>query len=250
MYSMKMAHLAHEKTEGKVYEFYIDIRAFGKGYEEFYKRLLNEDTVFIRGKAAEVTDVAQTPAEKGKLIVVAEDTLLGIVRRTPVDMVVLSVGLEPRKDAADLARIFSISRSKDGFFLERHPKLAPVSTASDGIFIAGSCQSPKDIPDSVAQGAAAAANALSLIDRKEVTLEPTVAVIDEESCSGCKICIGLCPYNAITFDETKKVSRVNDALCKGCGVCVAACPSGAIEQRNFTDDQLLAEVESVCASGK
>jgi len=250
MYSMKMAHLAHEKTEGKVYEFYIDIRAFGKGYEEFYKRLLNEDTVFIRGKAAEVTDFAQTPAEKGKLIVVAEDTLLGIVRRTPVDMVVLSVGLEPRKDAADLARIFSISRSKDGFFLERHPKLAPVSTASDGIFIAGSCQSPKDIPDSVAQGAAAAANALSLIDRKEVTLEPTVAVIDEESCSGCKICIGLCPYNAITFDETKKVSRVNDALCKGCGVCVAACPSGAIEQRNFTDDQLLAEVESVCAAGK
>jgi heterodisulfide reductase subunit A len=250
MYSMKMAHLAHEKTEGKVYEFYIDIRAFGKGYEEFYKRLLNEDTVFIRGKAAEVTDVAQTPAEKGKLIVVAEDTLLGIVRRTPVDMVVLSVGLEPRKDAADLARIFSISRSKDGFFLERHPKLAPVSTASDGIFIAGSCQSPKDIPDSVAQGAAAAANALSLIDRKEVTLEPTVAVIDEESCSGCKICIGLCPYNAITFDETKKVSKVNDALCKGCGVCVAACPSGAIEQRNFTDDQLLAEVESVCAAGK
>ncbi len=250
MYSMKMAHLAHEKTEGKVYEFYIDIRAFGKGYEEFYKRLLNEDTVFIRGKAAEVTDVAQTPAEKGKLIVVAEDTLLGIVRRTPVDMVVLSVGLEPRKDAADLARIFSISRSRDGFFLERHPKLAPVSTASDGIFIAGSCQSPKDIPDSVAQGAAAAANALSLIDRKEVTLEPTVAVIDEESCSGCKICIGLCPYNAITFDETKKVSRVNDALCKGCGVCVAACPSGAIEQRNFTDDQLLAEVESVCAAGK
>jgi heterodisulfide reductase subunit A len=250
MYSMKIAHLAHEKTEGKIYEYYIDIRAFGKGYEEFYKRLLNEDTVFIRGKAAEVTEVAQTPAEKGKLIVVAEDTLLGIVRRTPVDMVVLSVGLEPRKDAADLARTFSISRSQDGFFLERHPKLAPVSTASDGIFIAGSCQGPKDIPDSVAQGAAAAANALSLIDRKEVTLEPTVAVIDEESCSGCKICIGLCAYNAITFDETKKVSKVNDALCKGCGVCVAGCPSGAIDQRNFTDDQLLAEVESVCASGK
>jgi heterodisulfide reductase subunit A len=102
----------------------------------------------------------------------------------------------------------------------------------------------------VAQGAAAAANVLSLVDRKEVTLEPTVAVIDEESCSGCKICLGLCAYSAITFDETKKVSKVNDALCKGCGVCVAGCPSGAIEQRNFTDEQLLAEVESVCASGK
>jgi heterodisulfide reductase subunit A len=247
MYSMKMAHLVHEKTGAKVYEFYIDIRAFGKGYEEFYKRLLNEDTIFIRGKAAEVTDFAQTLAEKGKLIVVAEDTLLGITRRIPVDMVVLSVGFEPRKDAADLARIFSISRSQDGFFLERHPKLAPVSTASDGIFIAGSCQGPKDIPDSVAQGAAAAANALSLIDRKEVALEPTVAIIHEESCSGCRICIGLCPFNAILFDDVKKVSSVNDALCKGCGVCVAACPSGAIEQRNFTDNQLLAEVEAVCA---
>ncbi len=102
----------------------------------------------------------------------------------------------------------------------------------------------------MAQGAAAAANALSLIDRKEVSLEPTVAVIDEEACSGCKICLGLCAYNAITFDETKKVSKVNDALCKGCGVCVAGCPSGVIEQRNFTDDQLLAEVESISASKK
>jgi len=248
MYSMKMAHLVHEKTGGKVYEFYIDIRAFGKGYEEFYKRLLEEDTLFIRGKPAEVTDVAQTPEEKGKLIVISEDTLFGVVRRVPVDMVVLSVALEPRIDAADLARIFSISRSRDGFFLERHPKLAPVSTASDGIFIAGSCQGPKDIPDSVAQGGAAAANVLSLIDRKQVTLEPVVAFIDEDSCSGCKICVGLCPYNAISFDKTKKVSIVNDMLCKCCGICVAACPSSAITQRNFTDDQLLAEVESVCVS--
>jgi heterodisulfide reductase subunit A len=247
MYSLKIAHLAHEKTGARTYEFYIDLRAFGKGYEEFYKRLLQEETIFIRGKAAEVTDFPQTPAERGKLVVVAEDTLLGIVRRIPVDMVVLSVGLEPRRDVADVARIFSISRSQDGFFLERHPKLAPVSTASDGIFIAGACQGPKDIPDSVAQGAAAAANALSLVDRKEVTLEPTVAVIDEKSCSGCKICTGLCQYNAIEFNETKKVSSVNDALCKGCGVCVAACPSGAIKQRNFTDDQLIAEVEAVCA---
>ena len=247
MYSLKIAHLVHEKTGAKVYNCYIDIRAFGKGYEEFYKRILEEETIFIRGKAAEVTDFAQSPAEKGKLVVAVEDTLLGIPRRIPVDMVVLSVGFEPRKDTTELGRIFSISRSKDGFFLERHPKLAPVSTASDGIFIAGACQGPKDIPDSVAQGAAAAANALSLIDRKEVTLEPTIAFIDEKQCSGCKICIGLCPYNAISFDETKKVSVVNDALCKGCGVCVAACPSSAIKQRNFTDDQILAEVEAICA---
>lgn len=247
MYSLKTAHLVHEKTEAKVYEFYIDMRAFGKGYEEFYKRLLEEDVTFIRGRVAEVTDVAQEQSEKGKLVVVAEDTLLGIVRRIPVDMVVLSLGLEPRKDAVQVAHTFSISRSKDGFFLEKHPKLAPVSTAADGVYIAGSCQGPKDIPDSVAQGAAAAANALSLIDRKEVELEPTVALIDEESCSGCKICVGLCPYNAITFDNTKNVAEITVALCKGCGVCVASCPSGAIEQQNFTNRQLLAEVEAICA---
>ena len=247
MYSLKTAHLVHEKTEAKVYEFYIDMRAFGKGYEEFYKQLLHEDVTFIRGRVAEVTDVPQNLSEKGKLIVVAEDTLLGIVRRVPVDLVVLSVGLEPRRDVVQVAHTFRISRSKDGFFLEKHPKLAPVSTAGDGIFIAGSCQGPKDIPDSVAQGAAAAANVLSLVDRREVELEPTIALIHKESCSGCKICIGLCPYNAISFDEAGKRAVIATALCKGCGVCVAACPSGAIEQQNFTGRQLLAEVEAICA---
>jgi heterodisulfide reductase subunit A len=247
MYSLKTAHLVKEKTDAKVYEFYIDMRAFGKGYEEFYKRLMREDVTFSRGRVAEITNVPQNSSENGKLIVVAEDTLLSIVKRIPVDMVILSVGLEPRKDAQQLAHIFRISRSKDGFFLEKHPKLAPVSTAGDGIFIAGSCQGPKDIPDSVAQGAAAAANVLSLIDRKEVELEPTIALIDEDSCSGCKICIGLCPYNAISFDESSNQAVVTAALCKGCGVCVAACPSGAIEQQNFTNRQLIAEVEAICA---
>ena len=247
MYSLKTAHLVHEKTDAKVYEFYIDMRAFGKGYEEFYKRLLEEDVTFVRGRVAEVSEVAQNPSEKGKLVIVAEDTLLGMVRRIPVDMVILSVGLEPRRDVVEVAHTFSISRSRDGFFLEKHPKLAPVSTAADGIFVAGACQGPKDIPDSVAQGGAAAANVLSLIDRKEVELEPSVAIIDENACSGCKICPGLCPYHAITFDEGKSVAVLTAALCKGCGVCVAACPSGAIEQQNFTNRQLLAEVEAVSA---
>jgi len=246
MYSLKTAHLVREKTAGKVYEFYIDMRAFGKGYEEFYKRLLEEDVTFIRGRVAEVTNVSEATSEKGKLVVVAEDTLLGIVRRIPVDMVILSVGLEPRRDVLDVAHTFSISRSKDGFFLEKHPKLAPVSTAVDGVFVAGACQGPKDIPDSVAQGAAAAANVLSLIDRKAVELEPAIAVINEASCSGCKICVELCPYHAITYDGERKLAAVNEALCKGCGVCVAACPSSAIEQQNFTNRQLVAEIEAIC----
>ncbi|MEM3737055.1 MAG: CoB--CoM heterodisulfide reductase iron-sulfur subunit A family protein [Candidatus Bathyarchaeia archaeon] len=248
MQSMKFAHLVREKLpNAKVYEFYIDLRAFGKGYEEFYKRVLNEDVIFIRGKGAEVTNFAETPEEEGKLIVRCEDTLLGSVLRVPVDMVVLSVALEPRRDSNKVAKTFLLSRSKDGFFLERHPKLAPVSTTNDGIYIAGVCQGPKDIPDSVAQGGAAAAEVLSLIDRGKVTTEPEIAVIDEKRCSACFVCIRACPFNAIKFDEDKNVAVVQEALCKACGVCVAACPSGAIKQQGFTDGQIYAEMEGILA---
>lgn len=243
MYSLKFSHLVHEKTNAKIYEFYIDMRAFGKGYEEFYKRIMNEGTVFIRGKGAEVTNVAERAEERGKLIVKAEDTLLGAVRRVPVDMVILSAGLRPARDAADVARTFSISCSQDGFFMERHPKLAPVATAADGVYIAGTCQGPKDIPDSVAQGAAAAASALSLIDRGKVDIEPITSQINEDVCAGCKVCISLCPYTAIHYDAEKKVSVVEQAVCKGCGTCVAACPSGAARQNGYTNEQIFAEIE-------
>ena len=249
MYSLKIAHLVREKTESKVYQFYIDLRAFGKGYEEFYNRLMKEDVIFVRGKGAEVTDVAETPEEKGKLIVKCEDTLLGMVRRIPVDMVILSTALEAKKDAQEVARIFSIQRSRDGFFLERHPKLAPMSTATDGVFLAGACQGPKDIPDSVAQGAGAAANVIAMIDKGVVSIEPIVSYIDPEKCAGCKLCLTLCPYNAIEFNEEKKVSQVQEALCKGCGTCVASCPSGVPIQYGFKDDQVFAEIEGILETG-
>jgi heterodisulfide reductase subunit A len=204
---------------------------------------MSEDVVFIRGKGAEVTDEAETPEEEGKLIVKCEDTLLGLIRRIPVDMVVLCAGLEAQPDAADVAKVFGLSTVDGGFFLERHPKLAPVSTSTDGVFIAGACQSPKDIPDAVAQGAAAAAKATELLDAGVVKVEPITSSIDEDACAGCKTCIGLCPYTAILFDEEKKVSVVEEALCKGCGTCVAACPSGAAAQKGFADAQILAEIE-------
>lgn len=245
MYALKFAHLAREKTGAEVYQFYIDIRAFGKGYEEFYDRLLEEDVKFVRGKVAEVTDFAETSQEQGKLIIKCEDTLLGAARRIPVDMVILCGALEPPADIKELSRIFGLSCSKDGFFLEKHPKLAPVSTASDGLFIAGVSQGPKDIPDSVAQGAAAAAEAISLIDKGKVEIEPITSVIDEDKCSGCRICNDLCAYSAIEFDEEKKVSKIVEALCKGCGTCVAACPSGAITGRHFTDEEIGAEIEGI-----
>src|SRR5208283_2622107 len=157
MHSLKHAHLIKERTAAEVYELYIDMRCIGKGYEEFYRRLADEGVNLIRGKAAEITNRARTPEEQGKLVVVVEDTLLGKLLRIPVDMVILSSAAEPRAEAADVARLFGIGRSADGFFLERHPKLDPVATLTDGIYIAGCAQGPKDIPSTVAQGAAAAA---------------------------------------------------------------------------------------------
>lgn len=247
MYSLKFAHLIKEKSEADVFQFYIDMRAPGKDYEEFYDRLLEEGVIFVRGRGAEVTDIAERPEEEGKLIVQCEDTLVGSFRRIPVDMVVLSVALSPSADADVVRRVFSFGCGAEGFFKERHPKLAPVSTATDGVFIAGACQGPKDIPDSVAQGSAAAAQALSLIDRGKVQIEPITASIDEDVCSGCKVCIGLCPYSAIDFDEEKEISVVNTVLCKGCGTCAAACPSGAANQRHFKDKQLISQIEGVLA---
>jgi heterodisulfide reductase subunit A len=246
MYSLKYSHLIKEKIpDAEVYQFYIDMRCFGKGYEEFYERLSDEGVRFIRGKAGEVTDLAINEEERGKLVVVSEDSLMSAMVRVPVDMVILSTALEPRADAEVVARMFNISRSADGFFLERHPKLDPVATATDGTFVVGCAQGPKDIPDTVAQASAAAARALAMISQGKVEIEAATAVIDEELCSGCKICNLLCPYSAISFDEEKEVSTVNEALCKACGVCVAACPSGAITGKHFTTEQIMAEIEGV-----
>jgi len=160
-------------------------------------------------------------------------------------MVILSIALEPRSDAEEVARLFSLSRSADGFFLEKHPKLDPVATMSDGIFVAGCCQSPKDIPQSVVQASAAAARALAMISLGKIEIEAATSVIDETKCAGCKTCLELCPYNAISFDEEKNVSLINEALCKGCGTCASACPSGAITARHFNDEQIMAEIEGV-----
>ncbi|MFA6028352.1 MAG: CoB--CoM heterodisulfide reductase iron-sulfur subunit A family protein [Elusimicrobiota bacterium] len=245
MYSLKLAHMIKAHTTAQVYNFYIDMRAAGKGYEEFYNRVLEEGVQFIRGRVAEVTDWAMTPDEEGRLVVRAEDTLAGFVRRIPADMVVLATGLEPHKDAQDVRRMFNMSCSGEGFFLERHPKLAPVNTPTDGIFLAGACQGPKDIPDTVAQAGAAAAEALALIDRGHVEIEPNTAYVVEEECSGCKTCLSMCPYTAITRDEVKKKAVINPAMCKGCGTCVAACPSGSIRQNLFEDEQVLVEIEEV-----
>jgi heterodisulfide reductase subunit A len=244
MYSLKLAHLVKERTGAEVFNFYIDIRAPGKGFEEFYKRVAEEGVRFYRGKVA---DVYPAPDGDGRVILQFEDTLLGMVRKLPVDMVVLATGLEPHADVEEVRRTFGICCSSERFFLERHPKLAPVSTFTDGIFLAGCCQGPKDIPDTVAQAGAAAAEAMALIDAGFIELEPNTAHVVEEACSGCKTCVPLCPYEAIRFVEAKQKVEVNEVRCKGCGTCVAACPSGSMRQNLFEDDQIFAEIEGVLA---
>jgi heterodisulfide reductase subunit A len=250
MASLKLGHLLLEKTKAEVYSFYIDMRTNQKGYEEFYQRLLEEGMHFVRGKVAEVTDAARLPSEEGKLIVQCEDTLVGKQRRIPVDMVVLMGALEPQADAKEMGLKCGISCSMAGWYTERHPKLDPVATMTDGVFVAGVCQGPKDIPASVAQGAAAAARVAGMITKGQVMIEPIVASIDEEACSGCRICNTMCPYNAIEYDEAQEVSRVVTSMCKGCGTCVAACPASAITGSHFNNEQIFAEIEGILWDAK
>ncbi|MDX1741083.1 MAG: CoB--CoM heterodisulfide reductase iron-sulfur subunit A family protein, partial [Rhodothermales bacterium] len=245
MHGLKFAHLVKERTGAEVYNFYIDMRTAYKDYDEFYQRVLAEGTHFIRGRVAEVTDAARKPGEEGKLIVQVEDTLIGKQRRIPLDMVILSSALEPRHDSDEVARLFGISCSTAGWFTEKHPKLDPVATMTEGIFIAGCAQGPKDIPTTVAQGAAAAARVLSRIQQQELALDPITASVISEKCSGCRICNDLCPFGAISFLEDELLTEINAALCQGCGTCVAACPSGAIEGTQFSDTQILSQLSGL-----
>ncbi len=249
MYALKYDHLLKDKVghHVKIYNFYIDLRCYGKGYEEFYRRVQEEGVNFIRGRPAEITDQAERPEEEGRLVVKAEDTLLGRNLRVPVDMVILCTAMQARSDAPEVARTFGISQGADKFFLEEHPKLGPVSTATDGIFLAGTCQGPKDIPDAVAHASGAAAQALALVVKGETAISPTTSRINPDVCIGCRTCIGLCAYTAIEFDARRGVSVVNEAMCKGCGSCAAFCPSGAAQIRHFTEKEIFAELEGLTA---
>jgi len=239
MYSIKHAHLAKEKTGADVYNFYMDIRAFGKGYEEFYKRIQDEGVSFIRGNVAEVSE------QEGQLLLKAEDTLLGKVTELKADMVILAVGMEPSADAVNLAEILHIPRSRDGFFMEAHAKLNPLETPTSGIFATGCAQGPKDIPDTVCQSKGCAGEVIKLLNTGKVKLDPAIAEIDPELCQGCRLCEKLCPYGALSFDEEKGIMSIESAKCHGCGTCVSACPAGAMSQRHFSAEQVFAEIEGL-----
>ncbi len=230
----------HHNPDGQAYVFYIDNRAGGKGYEEFLRQAIEVDGAqYIRGRVAKVY------REGGSLVVRGENSLVGVPVEVEADMVVLATGLVPQADYLTVARTLNLSTDKYGFFIEAHPKLAPVGTPLSGIFLAGATQGPKDIPESVAQGAAAGAEALALFGMGEVEVEPTIATVDERLCTGCRTCEGLCPYNAVTFMDQSKTATVNEALCQGCGTCAAACPTGAICVRHYTPDQICAQIEGL-----
>ena len=232
----------HHNPEGQAYVFYIDNRAGGKGYEEFLRRAIEEaQAQYIRGRVAKVFQ------EGGRLVVRGENSLVGGPIEVEADLVVLATGLTAQKDYRTVSRTFNIPTDKYGFFIESHPKLGPVETALSGIYLAGAAQGPKDIPESVAQGGAAAAEALALFSLGKVEVEPTVAFVEEQRCTGCKTCVELCAYKAVSFSDLTKVASINEALCQGCGTCAAACPMAAIRVRHYTPEQLFSQIEGILA---
>jgi len=234
MYSLKLAQLVHDYVDAEVFEVYRDMRTFGKDYEEFYNRTKKKGVHFYHGR------VSGVEATNGHLTVRWNENFYNQPDHVEVDMVILATGFEPQPDTGQVAARFGISRSPDGFFLEKHPKLGPVETATDGIYLAGACQSPKDIPDSVAQAGGAASVALSLMDQGTIALDPSVAVVNMALCAGCGQCVSACPYGAIAV--VNKLAEVNPYLCKGCGTCAAACPDKAMSLIHFDDRQLIAEL--------
>jgi len=233
MYTAKHALLyQHSVPDGQAYVFYIDIRAGGKGYEEFVQRVMEEDRVlYLRGKVAKVFQ------DGDKVMVWGADTLTGQRVEVAADLVVLAQAITPSAGIVELARKLRVSVDEHGFLKEAHPKLRPLEALAAGVFLAGAAQGPKDIPDSVSQGSGAAAKAVRLLSAPELVHSPEVAEVAEDLCAACGICAPQCPYEAITVEDT---AEVNEMLCEGCGTCVAACPSGAMNLRNLADPQVMA----------
>ncbi len=243
MYLTKHAMLyKHRVPDGEPIVFYIDIRSDGKGYEEFVQRAQEEDHVtYIRGKVSKIYE------DDGELVLLAVDTLTGEPLEVRVDMVVLGMAIVPSPLVYELAKKLKLQIDANGFLTEAHPKLRPVETLTPGIFLAGCAHAPKDIPDTVAQASAAASKVLEMFSQKELQHDPMVATVDEDRCSGCGVCVTLCPYGAreLEVKDGKRVAKVNEAKCEGCGSCIAGCPAGACQQRNLKDEQLVNMVKAV-----
>ncbi|RTZ94532.1 MAG: disulfide reductase [Deltaproteobacteria bacterium] len=241
MYTAKQARVVKERhPDIRVRVCYMDMRTFCRGCEEFYNEVQSKKVLYTRGMVSEVF------TREGNPVVRFEDTFLEETMEEPTDWVVLAVGMEPPEGTEELQNLLKLSRSADGFFLEAHPKLRPVDTDTDGIFLAGCCQGPRDIADTVSSAHAAASRAAIPLFAGKVAIAPIVAEVDEEVCAGCAMCEEVCVYGALKLDELKKKMTVNEAVCKGCGACSATCPSSAIKLKNFKNNQLLAQIDALC----
>ncbi len=242
MNTIKDSLLIKEHWPGtEIYVFYVDIRAYGKGFEDLYTRARKTGVKFIRGLPAEIKEDKRIH----NLWLIGENTLQKQLYKINVDMAILSVGLESRKDSETIQRLLTLSRDQDGFFLEAHPKLRPVDAATGGVFFAGCAESPKDIKDSVTQASAAAARAGILMAKGKVTVEAITPIIYSEKCKACGLCIKVCPYNAIVLNKDLKQISIIEAACGGCGTCAAECPFGALTQSHFTDEQITAQIDAL-----
>ena len=232
MYTAKHAMLyKHHVPDGQAYIFYIDIRSGGKDYEEFVQRAVENDGVlYLRGKVSKIFE------DKGKIKVWGVDTLAGKDIEIDADMVVLATATRPSKGADELAKKLKIAIDKDGFLAEAHPKLRPVESVTSGMFLAGAAQAPKDIPEAVAQASGAAAKAISILSQDRLYHAPTVAKVNVNLCTGCGMCVQVCPYDALSLKNGKV--EVNEVLCEGCGTCSATCLRAAIQVKNMTPLQV------------
>ncbi|MGI6655608.1 MAG: 4Fe-4S binding protein [Desulfobulbus sp.] len=245
MYTAKQAILTKDHLpDSQSYVFYMDIRAPGKMYDEFTRRAMEEyETQYIRGR------VAMIYPQDDKLIVRGADTLAGAQIEIPADLVVLAVGAESAHGSVALGEKLRVIPDQYGFFSESHPKLKPVETNTAGVFLAGACQGPKDIPSSVSQGSAAAAKVLGLLSKEQLESDPAVSKVDIRRCVGCGKCVKTCPFGAINLVEDRfgnPKAETIETVCQGCGICTVTCPQGAIQLEHFTDNQILAEVSALC----
>ncbi len=233
--------------KANIFDLYADMRAFGKGCEELYTKTSRKNVMFLRFDQQNNLPVirsANGDCESSMLIEFKEQFSKEEIE-VPADLVILMVAMEARPDAKAIAHAAGISMCGNQFFIEKHPKLDPVATTSDGVYIVGACQAPKDIPDCVSQARAAAARVLATIHLGKVEVDVITASVNEDICCGCQTCVSVCPYKAISFNEEKGVSQVNEILCKGCGTCGSTCPTGAIRSRHFTDQQILSQIRGL-----
>jgi heterodisulfide reductase subunit A len=248
MTALKYANqLRSALPESNIYELYADMRAYGKCCEELYSLTSRKNVMFLMFDQDRAMPLIRKAESKDKcnMLIEMHEELSGKKIEVPADMVILMVNMEAQADAKEVTRLVGISLCGNQFFIEKHPKLDPVATTTNGVYIIGTCNGPKDIPDSIAQAKAATARILGNIAQGTVEIEVTTAVVNEDICCGCQTCVKVCPYSAVSYIEEKKVSNVNEILCKGCGTCGSACPTGAIKSRHFTDKQIISQIEGL-----